>query len=568
MDTSLENANTLALAPVPVAAGGGVTPRSPISDEARHAVAALGQSFAQAFSIVDVQTGDLVHADYGSLGCDFYEKVAVLAEVSRRGTPEIVEAVSPLLVLAIPLSAVGVTSSLVAVAVFVDRSVATAEETTAAARALGVDAERTLRWSREQSTWSAEALQQMAVSNVENLRLRKEVSRLNSEVADANAHIQDVYAELELLHRLTGQLHLSDNEEDLWRSALGWLADTVPAQCLTIVMRGDVEGRLERESNRHWTVLNHGECPTSRDELCELIRRFGPKSLEKPLLLNRSETVLPTWHVPTIRELVCVPIDGQERPRGWLLALNHQGDDTAKFHEFGSVEIQLLSSVGTILGIHHSNLGLYRDQSQLFSSSVQALTSAIDAKDRYTSGHSNRVAYFSVSIAQRMGLNKAERDTLYLAGLLHDIGKIGIDDNVLNKAGTLTDQEYEQIKLHPQLGYEILRGVKQLDQVLPMVLHHHEAWDGSGYPHGLAGDDIPKMARIMAVADAFDAMTSDRPYRKGMSDGEVDEILRVGAGSQWDPEVVNAFFQIRDEIRRIVEVSSCQASLQREDCLS
>ena len=161
-----------------------------------------------------------------------------------------------------------------------------------------------------------------------------------------------------------------------------------------------------------------------------------------------------------------------------------------------------------------------------------------------------------------MGLEKDQLDIIYLAGLLHDIGKIGIDDQVLNKPGQLTKEEYEQIKLHPEHGFHILKGVRQLDKILPIVLHHHEAWNGEGYPHGLKETETPQMARIMAVADAYDAMSSDRPYRKGMGDEQLDAIMKDGKGSQWDPEVVAAFFQIRDQIRRV------SASLPEEPSLN
>ncbi len=536
-------------------------------------LAALTQAFGEPFALVDVESGDLVHSDYEGLSCDFYDRIELLAEVSRRGMPEIVEEVAPLTMLAIPLRSLGVGANLVAIGVFVNQLVTSKEEMTAAARAFGIDVRRALRWATGKTLWPSAVLQRMAETAIENLAQRQQLSRLESEVSEANAHTDDIYAELDLLHRLTGQLHLSESEQELWRSALGWLAGTIPAQCLGIVLRGATEGEVAdgevaNDNLAEWEVLTEGECPVERDELCELIRRFGPTPLRQPVLLNRAETTLPTWHCPTIRELVCVPIEGGKQPRGWLLALNHRGSDQASFGEFGSVEIQLLSSVGTILGIHNSNLGLYQEQSHLFASSVQALTSAIDAKDRYTSGHSNRVAYFSVSLAEHLGLSKSDRDTIYLAGLLHDIGKIGIDDQVLNKPGQLTAEEYEQIKLHPQLGYEILKGVRQLDKVLPMVLHHHEAWDGSGYPHGLKATETPRMARIMAVADAYDAMSSDRPYRKGMQEEKIDAILREGAGSQWDAEVVDAFFDIREEIRRIAEVSSYQASLECENAVS
>src|SRR5690606_5183398 len=113
-------------------------------------------------------------------------------------------------------------------------------------------------------------------------------------------------------------------------------------------------------------------------------------------------------------------------------------------------------------------------------------------------------------------------------------------------------EEFEQIQQHPQFGYQILKGVRQLEQVLPVVLHHHESWDGSGYPHALAGEQIPFLARIVAVADAFDAMTSDRTYRKGMSIEQLQQIFRKGAGQQWDPEIIDTFFTIQNEVLQVV----------------
>ena len=129
------------------------------------------------------------------------------------------------------------------------------------------------------------------------------------------------------------------------------------------------------------------------------------------------------------------------------------------------------------------------------------------------------------------------------------MGKIGIDDNVLRKPGKLTEAEYRAHQDARRDRLQILSDIKQLDEVLPVVLHHHEQWDGKGYPHGLAGEEIPLLARIVAVADSFDAMGSDRPYRKGMHDEKLDAHLREGAGQQWDAEVVDAFFRARDDIR-------------------
>ena len=272
---------------------------------------------------------------------------------------------------------------------------------------------------------------------------------------------------------------------------------------------------------------------------------------------------MPTWYYPEIRELISVPIREGNRVFGWLIVLNHTGagELTNSEVEFGTVEACLMSSVATILGIHCGNIALYREQAEFFASVVRALTSAIDAKDPYTCGHSDRVARLSVCLAREMGCNREELNTIYLSGLLHDIGKIGIDDHVLRKPGPLTPEELEHIKTHPELGCRILDGVKQLDQVLPVVRHHHEAWSGTGYPDGLKGEECPFLARIVAVADSIDAMSSDRPYRKGIPDVKLDNILREGAGKQWDAQVIEAAFRVRDDLRRIGQAERKPLSL-------
>jgi putative nucleotidyltransferase with HDIG domain len=244
--------------------------------------------------------------------------------------------------------------------------------------------------------------------------------------------------------------------------------------------------------------------------------------------------------------LILVSVAEGDRVFGWLAAFNH-----ADGGEFGTVEASLLNSVGAMVGTHAGNRDLYRQQQEFLASVVRAMTSAIDAKDPYTCGHSDRVARIAVRLAKELACDAEMLHTLYMAGLLHDIGKIGIDDAVLRKPGKLTEEEFNHIKLHPELGYRILADIQQLAKVLPAVLHHHEQWDGKGYPHQLRSDQIPRIARIVAVADAYDAMTSDRPYRKGIEPDKVDQIFRDGASKQWDPEVVRAYFSARDDIRDI-----------------
>jgi len=154
-------------------------------------------------------------------------------------------------------------------------------------------------------------------------------------------------------------------------------------------------------------------------------------------------------------------------------------------------------------------------------------------------------------LAEQLGYSQEEAQRMYLTGLLHDVGKIGVSDATLNKPSKLTDKEFAEIKRHPHEGWVILQGLDSLAYVMPGVLQHHERFDGTGYPDGLLGEDISLDGRILAVADAYDAMTSDRPYRKGMPNEKAEAILIEGAGTQWDANVVNAFIDIRDDIHKI-----------------
>lgn len=175
---------------------------------------------------------------------------------------------------------------------------------------------------------------------------------------------------------------------------------------------------------------------------------------------------------------------------------------------------------------------------------IAALVNAIEARDPYTRGHSGRVAHYAVLLAREVGLGEEETRTLWLAGLLHDIGKIGIRDAILFKPGPLDEEEYRRVKEHPLLAAQILAPIAGLRRVVPIVLHHHERYDGCGYPDGLAGGNIPLAARILAVVDGFEAMTSDRAYRSAFSQERALEILEECSGTQWDPTLVRAWVEL------------------------
>ncbi|MCH2132431.1 MAG: HD-GYP domain-containing protein [Phycisphaerales bacterium] len=231
------------------------------------------------------------------------------------------------------------------------------------------------------------------------------------------------------------------------------------------------------------------------------------------------------------------PISRDGRVHGMLVAGDKEGTDSAA----SSVDMKLLGAAASHMAIFLENAGLYEDLNAMFLGTLEALTASIDAKDRYTCGHSRRVALLTRQLAHAAGLDEATVARMHIAGLVHDVGKIGVSEQVLCKPGDLTEEEYALIREHPLIGYRILRDIPRFEDILDGVLHHHERWDGSGYPEGLAGDDIPLVARLIALADAFDAMCSTRTYRSAMGCEAVLEELARGAGQQFDPELVPLF---------------------------
>jgi HD-GYP domain-containing protein (c-di-GMP phosphodiesterase class II) len=220
---------------------------------------------------------------------------------------------------------------------------------------------------------------------------------------------------------------------------------------------------------------------------------------------------------------------------------------------FSSADIKVMRLARRMVLNHRRQAQVYDKLRDSLLGLVRCLTAAIDAKDPYTWGHSERVARIAVGIAHQLGLAAEARSDLYLAGLLHDVGKIGVPDSVLQKAGPLSEEEFAYIRAHPVIGDRLVANVHALNHLRPGVRHHHERWDGKGYPDGLAGEDVPLQARVLAVADSCDAMMSARPYRSALPPVRIDAIMLEGAGSQWDPRVVEAFLACRHELYAICE---------------
>jgi len=225
----------------------------------------------------------------------------------------------------------------------------------------------------------------------------------------------------------------------------------------------------------------------------------------------------------------------QSRIIGGVEAINKIDGD------FDANDAQLLSTLAEQAASVLHIADLYANADDLFLNTIKALVAAIDAKDPYTEGHSHRVSDFSVAIANEMGLPPELTHQIRLGALLHDIGKIGVPDTILTKKGRLTKEEYDEIKKHPAIGANIIRDVRHLREELPALEHHHERMYGKGYPNGLKGDEISDIARIVAVADVFDAITSDRPYRPAMDLETALEIMKQESGDHLDPLYVDAF---------------------------
>ncbi|MHB9154468.1 MAG: HD-GYP domain-containing protein [Endomicrobiales bacterium] len=238
------------------------------------------------------------------------------------------------------------------------------------------------------------------------------------------------------------------------------------------------------------------------------------------------------------RSILAVPLMLEDRVIGVIEALNKKSGG-----QFSDDDIHALSALAASAAMAVNKAQLYRDLNELFLSTIKVLANAIEAKDSYTRGHSERIRNFSLLIAGEMGISEEIRKDIEISALLHDVGKIGVPEAVLGKQGKLTAEERGEIMRHPSIGADMLSSIKQLKAALPGIRYHQERYDGKGYPEGLSGEGIPLFARIIAVADTFDAMTSDRPYRSGLPDATALAELERFRGVQFDPVCTDAFLR-------------------------
>lgn len=417
---------------------------------------------------------------------------------------------------------------------------------------------RSHHYWQDQRVYLAEMLESL-MSSFDSL------AKAESQTNKLGVELTRVYEELVLLHKLSSNMKVTETDGSFLQMACDSLTEVIKVEGIAILLEKCVD-----EGKQLVVAAGSGlidlDPPLAASIHSRMITEIseGRDALVDSEVLGSFKYEWPAG----VHNIIAVPLFGKDSNEsafmhrgerahyvaGFMVAVNAKNKE-----DFDSTDIQLFNSVASGCAVFVENGRLFSDLSELFFGSLRALTDSIDAKDGYTHGHSERVAVISKWIAERLvplGLLTAEQvGHVHLAGLLHDIGKIGVDDQVLRKNGPLTEEEMNCIRKHPLIGAGILRGIKQMQEVIPGVLYHHEREDGTGYPHGLKGDEIPLLGKIVGLADSFDAITSRRSYRdaRNMEQG-IAEIERC-IGTQFDGQVVAAFLE--SDLDRLWDMMQC-----------
>jgi len=373
----------------------------------------------------------------------------------------------------------------------------------------------------------------------------KAASKAAQQLEKVSTELSRTYEELVLLYNMSTSTKVTQSNATYLQMACDQITSLVNVEGIAVFLEKSVD-----EEKR--LVLTAGSGVIAIDQLMadiiqiRLIEEL--KSSKEALLDSRVDSPFKYDWPDQIQNIIAVPLHGNDKIIGLMVATN-----IIDKPDFDSIDVKLFNSVTNQCAVFIENNRLFEDLKELFIGSLKALTNSIDAKDQYTRGHSERVAFISRWIAERLSQHQPmEEDQIhkiYLAGLLHDIGKIGVKEAVLRKEGKFSEEDLKHIRAHPRIGADILADIKQMKDIVPGILYHHERVDGAGYPQGLTGDRIPLIGKIISLADAFDAMTSKRVYRDAMSIkralGEIEKAL----GTQFDTEVGRVFIQ--SDVRKL-----------------
>ncbi len=367
-------------------------------------------------------------------------------------------------------------------------------------------------------------------------KLQEELRQAQREAQQLSAALAESWEELTLLYDLAESLRGVLNVDKAVRLALERAMEVASVEGAGILLK---------LTGGNWKV-RLTLCPAGRDEwlMTGLSQTIAEEALRRRrgFIVNDLESH-PQWGSAAkafqVHNLIAVSLNPDGQAKGVLIVWNRlKGDFTAG-------ELKLLSTVAAPTSGVIESASLFQQVQDMFNGIVSSLATVVDARSRWTAGHSHRVTRYALWLGESIGLSKDYLEKVRLSGLLHDVGKIGVPDTILDKPDKLTDEEWAIMKQHPEIGYRILSHIKQFHgDILDGVLYHHERIDGKGYPRGFKGEEIPFMGRLLAVADGFDAMTSDRPYRPGIPKGKALSIIAEGAGSQWDKDLALAFVDL------------------------
>jgi len=416
----------------------------------------------------------------------------------------------------------------------------------------------------------AEMSAKLAMVTVDHFLLERMQLGQTQEIDSLTEQVMDDFEELALLRSLAESLPLlqeDESPEQIAKRFIDPLALGLGAESLVAIL---AEGSSETNESKRPGIqkLVWNDAPFVDPAALEsLLDQQAETAKRQPVVQNHLE--LPTQiNGQLIREMILIECRSETHLHGWLCAFNRienqAADQQWAQHGFTTVQASLMQTATNQLAAQLHNAKLFRQKENLFTDVVRALVNAVEARDPYTCGHSERVASFARCLTQLSGRSLSDCDRIFLTGLLHDVGKIAIPDGVLQKPGHLDERERAIIETHTDAGWRILHELDALKSVLPGVLYHHEHYNGKGYPDGLAGEEIPWEGRVLAVCDAFDAMTSDRPYRDGMPIKKACEILRGGSGTYWDPTLIDLFVDSIDQIDAIRIAHKPRAAAVRE----
>lgn len=367
-----------------------------------------------------------------------------------------------------------------------------------------------------------------------------------------SGELSQTYEELMLLYKMSANMKVTQSDLNYLQMACDSLTELVKVEGIAVFLEKRIgeTRKLVLTAGTGLIAIDHKQSNMHEVLFERLLAALRAGS--DALLDSEVDAPLKYEWGGRVRNIIAVPLHGKDKVIGMMVATNRL--DKA---DFDSTDAKFFNSVANECAVFIENENLFRELKELLIGSLRALTNSIDAKDQYTRGHSERVAFISKWIADHYAqitgrITTEQIQKIYLTGLLHDIGKIGVPESVLGKQGKLTDAEYEQMKAHPVIGAGILSEIQQMADIVPGVLCHHEWHNGKGYPKGLMDDDIPLAGKIVMIADSFDSMTSKRTYRDALRlEDAISEIER-GLGSQFDPKIGSIF--VNSDINKLWEI--------------